>query len=204
MATLAKGYTFGSTEQVTSAKLHSLVDSASISGIVNVDIDASAAIATSKLADIDGSKLTGLANIVSGAGIIPTANIAASSLAALYPVGCIYFSTVDTNPASLFGFGTWVAFGKGQVLVGKADSGTFVTAGSTGGEETHTLIADEMPIHAHTTQLYQGSSGPDNRTSGTDSGSSLQGTATSATAGTGGAHNNLQPYRVVYIFNRTA
>ena len=49
MATLTKGYTFGSTELVTNTKLSSLVDSASISGIVNTDVDASAAIAGSKL-----------------------------------------------------------------------------------------------------------------------------------------------------------
>jgi len=52
-----------------------LVDSATISGIVNADIDASAAIATSKLAAIDGSKLSGLANITTGAGVIPAANL---------------------------------------------------------------------------------------------------------------------------------
>lgn len=38
MATITKGYTFGATEQVTNTKLHSLVDDATISGIVNADI----------------------------------------------------------------------------------------------------------------------------------------------------------------------
>jgi len=75
MATLSKGYTFGASEQVTNAKLHSLVDSATIAGIVNADIDASAAIASSKLADIAGSKLTTLSTITSGAGVIPAANL---------------------------------------------------------------------------------------------------------------------------------
>lgn len=77
MATLAKGYSFGATESVTNAKLHALVDSATITGIVNADIAAGAAIDFSKItqSDIDGSKLTGLANIVSGAGVIPTANL---------------------------------------------------------------------------------------------------------------------------------
>lgn len=49
MATLGRGYTFGSTEQVTNAKLHSLVDSGTCGSIVNADIDSSAAIANSKL-----------------------------------------------------------------------------------------------------------------------------------------------------------
>jgi hypothetical protein len=75
MATFSKGYTFGSTEQVTNAKLHALVDSATISGITNDDIDSAAAIATSKLAAIDGSRLSGLANIPSSSGVIPAANL---------------------------------------------------------------------------------------------------------------------------------
>jgi hypothetical protein len=49
MATLSKGYTFGATEIVTNAKLHSLVDDATITGIVNTDVDATAAIAESKI-----------------------------------------------------------------------------------------------------------------------------------------------------------
>lgn len=49
MATLTKGRTFVSGETVTPAKLNDLVDQATISGIVNADIDANAAIALSKL-----------------------------------------------------------------------------------------------------------------------------------------------------------
>lgn len=55
MATVTKGKTFGTTEEVTAAKLHQLVDSATVTGIVNADIDASADIASSKLADKTGS-----------------------------------------------------------------------------------------------------------------------------------------------------
>ena len=32
---------------------------------------------------------------------------------------------VATNPATLLGMGTWVAYAEGRVLVGKAGSGTF-------------------------------------------------------------------------------
>ena len=49
MATLTKGQTFGATELVTNTKLHNLVDSATITGIINAEIDASAAIVGSKL-----------------------------------------------------------------------------------------------------------------------------------------------------------
>lgn len=49
MATLGAGYSFGATETVTAAKLASLVNSGTVSSIVNADVDASAAIANSKL-----------------------------------------------------------------------------------------------------------------------------------------------------------
>jgi len=80
MATLTRGYTFGATETVTNTKLHSLVDSGSISGIVDADIHASAAIANSKLAQItaaskvSGAALVSLPSVPSGAGALPIAN----------------------------------------------------------------------------------------------------------------------------------
>ena len=52
MATLTKGKTFTNGETVTPQKLHELVDLGTVSGIVNADIAASAAIADSKLAQI--------------------------------------------------------------------------------------------------------------------------------------------------------
>lgn len=55
-------------------------------------------------------------------------------------VGYIHFSTVNINPAELFGFGTWEAMPAGRVLLaqGTASWGTY-NAGSTGGEATHQL-----------------------------------------------------------------
>ena len=69
----------------------------------------------------------------------------------IYPVGSIYISTVSTNPATLFGFGTWEAMPAGRVLLaqGKSDWGTTYNAGSTGGEATHQLTVGEMPTHSH-------------------------------------------------------
>jgi hypothetical protein len=60
---------------VTNAKLHALVNSATVTGISNSEIASDAAIASSKLADIAGSKLTTLSTITSGAGVIPAANL---------------------------------------------------------------------------------------------------------------------------------
>lgn len=49
MATLSPGYSFGATEQVTNTKLGTLVSGATLSALVNADVDSSAAIANSKL-----------------------------------------------------------------------------------------------------------------------------------------------------------
>ena len=62
----------------------------------------------------------------------------------VYPVGSIYWSSNDTDPAILFG-GTWVRI-KDKFLWAMGDSDTL---NSTGGKKTHTLTIDEMPSHGH-------------------------------------------------------
>jgi microcystin-dependent protein len=57
----------------------------------------------------------------------------------------------STNPTSLFG-GTWEQIQNTFLLA----AGSSYTAGSTGGEATHTLSTAEMPSHTHT---YSGTSG---------------------------------------------
>lgn len=65
MATVAtqlnSGFGFASGEIVTATKLNNLVNTATVTGIVNADIDAAAAIAASKLADggITNAKFAG-------------------------------------------------------------------------------------------------------------------------------------------------
>lgn len=57
----------------------------------------------------------------------------------MYPVGSIYTSIVSTNPATLFGIGTWVAFGAGRVLVSLNGADTdFDVVEETGGAKTIT------------------------------------------------------------------
>lgn len=67
----------------------------------------------------------------------------------VYPVGAIYMSTVNESPATFLG-GTWATWGAGRVPVGVAASGTFATAGATGGTETTTLTVANLPSHNHT------------------------------------------------------
>jgi len=125
--------------------------------------------------------------------------------AALYPVGSIYTNAaVSTNPATLLGFGTWAAYAEGRVPVGKAGSGTFDTLNAQGGAETDTLSIAEMPSHNHSLSPALtrglGTDGDPDKASGGGS----NGSFTISSTGGGGAHNNLQPYIVVYMWKRTA
>jgi microcystin-dependent protein len=144
-------------------------------------------------------------NQVATTAFVTAANSAAAINALVYPVGSIYINaTVATNPATLLGVGTWVAYGEGRVPVGKASSGTFDTLNATGGAETHTLTIAEMPEHNHNISPTL------TRGSGTDgdpdkaSGGGNQGSFSISNTGGGNAHNNLQPYIVVYMWKRTA
>ena len=61
----------------------------------------------------------------------------------IYPVGSIYMSTNNTNPALLFG-GTWEQL-ENRFLLG---AGSSYTAGNTGGKASY--AAADMPKHSHT------------------------------------------------------
>jgi hypothetical protein len=78
MATLTKGKAFTTNEVVTPTKLNDLVDKATISGIVDADISASAAISQAKIGTIStAGKVSGTA-ITSG-NISTTGSISTSS-----------------------------------------------------------------------------------------------------------------------------
>ena len=117
-----------------------------------------------------------------------------------FPVGGIFISVVSTNPASLLGYGTWIAFGTGRTLVG-FDSGQaeFDTVEETGGAKTHTLTIAEMPAHTHDTGYTDNRAAPSSGSSVPQNSAST--TITGSTGGDG-AHNNLQPYVVVFMWKR--
>ena len=126
----------------------------------------------------------------------------------LYPVGSIYMSTNNTSPASMFG-GTWEQI-KDKFLLSAGDT---YSAGSTGGEATHTLTINEMPSHNHqlrcsTTDYWSGVPYflTKSAASGNADGEILQGPNVdwSGVGATGGsqAHNNMPPYLVVYCWKR--
>lgn len=140
---------------------------------------------------------------------------------ALMPVGTIVVLGVSTNPATLYGFGTWTAI-EGRVLVGKAASGTFSTLDATGGAESVTLTTAQIPAHQHSMGHVNHAAGPGPANPSADWAGYLHpswsgknglpdwvdngdgGYPSTGPRGGSGAHNNLQPYIVKYMWQRTA
>lgn len=142
----------------------------------------------------------------------------------IWRVGGIYPTTVNEHPGSYAGIGTWEAFGEGRCLIG-AGSGTDAnglvqafTAGATGGEYTNTLTAAKIPAHKHFmfggTVFSVGSVTGDVTVARTQNSSGnnqdyvlspIAGTpenGTTSNTGSGEAHNNIQPYVVIYWWKR--
>lgn len=128
-----------------------------------------------------------------------------------YPIGTIYHTTstdLDT-PAKMnahFG-GTWEVYGSGRVLVAKSPDTEFDTIGETGGAKTHTLSTSEMPIHTHSISILRSAAGGSTGrypTGGSPTSTTSAGDLSIDNAGSGAAHNNLQPYIVVYRYRRIA
>jgi hypothetical protein len=74
---------------------------------------------------------------------LATTAFVTAALQAIYPVGSIYINATSTsNPSSLIGFGTWVEFGAGRMLVGQnASDSLFDTLEETGGSKNAIAVA---------------------------------------------------------------
>ena len=136
-----------------------------------------------------------------------------AALQALHPVGSVYTSTVATNPGTTFGFGTWVAFGAGRVLIG--NGGAF-SAGDTGGSadavlvsHTHTAtVSDPGHLHARGREPFfnNGITGGGNDTTSTpgNTATAVTGiTVANSTAGVSGTNANLPPYLGIFFIIKT-
>jgi len=155
-----------------------------------------------------GTNTTQLATTAFVQAATPTA---ATINAAAYPVGSVYTSVVATNPNSLLGLGTWVAFGAGRVLVGRDGGDTSMqTAEQTGGAKTdsHALSLAEVPVHHHGYTGVTGNGNPDGSSDSIATGHiySYPRQAQQLNKGSGAAHSHdiVQPYIVVYFWKRTA
>jgi hypothetical protein len=124
------------------------------------------------------------------------------------PIGGIVELAVATNPATLYGYGTWSQYGTGRVTVGIDLGDTdFDTISETGGEKTHLLTSNESGLRSHVHTPSSGSFyGTGGSTVANGAGPAIQATSVAANTPLDAsvAHNNLQPYIVVYRWVRTA
>jgi len=178
-----------------------------------VDVATLGTVEASKAVTADANKdITGVRNLTitgafsAGSGVVTMADV--------YPVGSIYINAgVTTNPATLLGFGTWVAFGTGKMIIGyDASDSDFDALQETGGAKTHTLSEAELPSHYHD-QGYGADQTPRHGiTTGLSSvridndGNAFNSTSAARTSsvGSGSAHSILNPYIVAYMWRRTA
>lgn len=117
-------------------------------------------------------------------------------------VGMIVQSTtLDTEAKviAIYGGASWSKIEE-RFLLGASSS---YAVNSTGGEVTHKLTISEMPSHGH--NIYVANNADFNVTPTATGNPGWHGNVIS-TAGTGGnqAHNNMPPYKAVYIGERTA
>tara|TARA_X000001382_G_scaffold8143_1_gene5926 strand:+ start:5541 stop:6218 length:678 start_codon:yes stop_codon:yes gene_type:complete len=225
MARFTTGNTFSTSDQVTAAKLNNAVNNAALSAD-SVD-DSTIELSSNALRIKDIGVTT--AKIADDA--ITAAKIAAGALTdVVYPIDSIFITVTNYADSaavvSAIGGTTWDAFGAGRVLVGqKSSDSDFNVAEEEGGAKTVTLSQAQMNHnHIWTTT---GGSGADlsialtsngNRNNTFDgNGDSRELTSDGALSGTNHtdnnreldstsvtAHDNLQPYIVVYMWKRTA
>lgn len=123
----------------------------------------------------------------------------------VYPIGSIYMSTVNKSPESFLG-GKWTPI-KDRFLIGAG--GTY-NGGATGGEATHTLKEEEMPRHKHDENYGNRAWVDDNGSGPRVSGNVVTYNSTltknkneTSLVGGGKPHNNMPPYKAVYMWERT-
>lgn len=154
-----------------------------------------------KNAGVDNTPTENSTNLVSSGGVF-------AALPQMSYVGMIIHSTtLDTEAKvkAFYGGTTWAKI-KGKFLLGTSSSHAINT---TGGAETVTLTIDQIPSHNHSlvpntnnTAIYAGTGSYDD----TERAGGRNHVINNSTGYTGGgqAHNNMPPYRTVYIWERTA
>ena len=131
---------------------------------------------------------------------------------AVYPVNSIYISVSATNPATIFGVGTWVAWGSGRVPVGVNTSDSdFNTVEKTGGGkkiiipfQNYTSFVDFRWENIKTWSNWENKRRSYNATVGDLSGEASYGGAVGSNENGEATNGNLQPYITCYMWKRTA
>ncbi len=130
--------------------------------------------------------------------------VSAPSNGGQLPVGSHYTNGSDsTNPATILGYGTWIAI-QDRMIIGAGGS---YAAQSTGGSATTTQTSSQIASHAHSYKAPNGSFGVS--TSDTCLATSNYSTPVNKSNsinsnGSGSAMNTISPYYGAYIWERTA
>ena len=150
-----------------------------------------------------------------------------------FPVGSVFLSVVNTNPATLLGYGTWSQIAGGRFLVGQGNA-PYDQPEATGGADTHShaghsgvvshthTVSVTDPGHVHAQQRLPTATGAvasftvDTSMSGTPAAANNTASATTgvtaATQAPAGAvaslthdsPSHVPPYFTAYIWKRTA
>ena len=131
----------------------------------------------------------------------------------LFPIGHQLHSANAANP-STYGYpGTWARIAEGRTLIGEGTGGGLTTrvAGVQGGGEDAIVVSHQhgaAGAHSHTVPLRiigstEGGSG-DAEIRAQNTNTSVDGNHQHPSAGSSGVDQNMQPYLVTYIWERTA
>ena len=114
----------------------------------------------------------------------------------------IHSTTLDTEAKvkAIYGGVSWSKI-EGRFLLGQNSN---YAINSTGGEATHQLTVQEMPTHTHTFNGTTFTDGGSHEVSQTTGGGRSYVYGTIGYTGGSQPHNNMPPYKVVYIWERTA
>lgn len=104
------------------------------------------------------------------------------------PIGQIIMLGLSTDPASLFGYGTWARVAEGRAVFGYSAADTdFNTLGKTGGTKTHSHTGTSSTAGAHTHTGTTGTAGSHSHGGATQA---AGGHNHGGTSGAGGDHNH--------------
>lgn len=116
-----------------------------------------------------------------------------------YPVGKILYTTRAEDPSTYLGGGTWQQI-KDKFLLGAGDT---YEAGSEGGEAKHILTIEEMPSHTHGLYSRAAYAGGGTYIAHCNANNASEDyNYVTDSKGGGEAHNNMPPYKTVYIWER--
>lgn len=144
---------FTSSTSITSEKLNKIDSALSFEGSTAV-FSSDAKFATDKRLDMNGNRITNLKDPAEDTDAVSLKFVKNAVGGVAWPIGSIFTTTSNADPAALMGFGKWKKV-PGRLIIG-AGAGTDVNGqvksfgvGDEGGEYNHRISVDELPNHNH-------------------------------------------------------